>query len=92
MGQRLRDDCTSGAVAEEAVGVGRAAAATHVVGIVEYPKEGVAHGGGDEVTVEKVGEAGGDIGDVTGATHSQTFNEGVPERRGRRGQVARGAG
>ena len=75
--QRLRDDCTSGAVAEEAVGVSRAAAATHIVGVVEHPEEGVTHGGGDKVTVEKVGKAGGDIKDVTGAAHSQTVNEGV---------------
>ena len=92
VGQRLRDDCTSGAVAEEAVGVSRAAAATHIVGVVEHPEEGVTHGGGDKVTVEKVGKAGGDIRDVTGATHSQTVNEGVPERRERRGLVTRRAG
>ena len=90
--QRLRDDCTRGAMAEEAVGVCRATTATHIVSVVEYPEEGVSHGGGDKVTVEKVGEAGGDIRDVTGATHSQTVNEGVPERRERRGLVARRTG
>ena len=32
--QRLRDDCTRGAMAEEAVGVCRATTAAHIVGVV----------------------------------------------------------